>query len=244
MDVAIRKDVMLHAYLLAQSGLPIVYSGDEVGQVNDYTYKDDPEKAEDSRYIHRGRFDWALVDRIEEPGSVQQRLYDALQRLGGHPSRGGGLDADAEMSVVGYSDPAVPLDQAARGREDPARGLQLQRRGPHALDAGARRVHRPRGRRARRVRDLRARGLGLQVVAALGLRQPAQEAREGDGGHARRGARGVLGGVGGVIKDLKVVLARRRQPRRWRQERRAPPRPRGRRRPRARPRLGRARTSS
>ena len=29
MDVAIRKDVMLHAYLLTQSGLPIIYSGDE-----------------------------------------------------------------------------------------------------------------------------------------------------------------------------------------------------------------------
>ena len=54
MEVAIRKDIMLHAYMFTQSGLPIIYSGDEVGQVNDYTYKDDPEKAEGSRYIHRG----------------------------------------------------------------------------------------------------------------------------------------------------------------------------------------------
>ena len=107
MDVAIRKDVMLHAYLLSQSGLPIVYSGDEVGQVNDYTYHDDPERADDSRYIHRGRFDWSLVDRTDEPGSVQQRIYDAIQRLEEVRRTEGVFDADAEMSVVGYSDPSV-----------------------------------------------------------------------------------------------------------------------------------------
>ena len=107
MDVAIRKDVMLHAYLLTQSGLPIIYSGDEVGQVNDYTYKDDPEKAEDSRYIHRGRFDWSLVDRVDEKGSVQQHLYDALQILEGIRRDEAVFDADASVEIVGYSDPAV-----------------------------------------------------------------------------------------------------------------------------------------
>ena len=117
MDVALRKDVMLHAYLLTQSGLPIVYSGDEVGQVNDYTYKDDPEKAEDSRYIHRGRFDWALVDRIEEPGSVQQRLYDALQTLEGIRRDEPVFDADAAVEIVGYSDPAILWIRRSLGGE-------------------------------------------------------------------------------------------------------------------------------
>ena len=107
MDVAIRKDVMLHAYLLSQSGLPIIYSGDEVGQVNDYTYRDDPEKAEDSRYIHRGRFDWVLVDHVDEKGSVQQRLYDALRALEGIRRDEAVFDADATVEIVGYSDPAI-----------------------------------------------------------------------------------------------------------------------------------------
>ncbi len=30
---------MLHAYMLTQSGIPMLYSGDELGQVNDYSYK-------------------------------------------------------------------------------------------------------------------------------------------------------------------------------------------------------------
>ena len=117
MDAAVRKDVMLHAYLLAQSGLPIIYSGDEVGQVNDYTYKDDPERADDSRYIHRGRFDWALVDRAEEPGTVQQRLYDALQQLEGIRRDETVFDADAQMRVVDYSDSQILWIERRRGEE-------------------------------------------------------------------------------------------------------------------------------
>ena len=31
---------MLNAYLFIQSGIPVIYSGDEIGQVNDYSYKE------------------------------------------------------------------------------------------------------------------------------------------------------------------------------------------------------------
>ena len=54
MEQAIKLDLMLHAYMFMQSGIPVLYSGDEIGQVNDYTYKENPDKAADSRYIHRG----------------------------------------------------------------------------------------------------------------------------------------------------------------------------------------------
>ena len=118
MEVAVRKDVMLHAYLLTQSGLPIIYSGDEVGQVNDYAYKDDPERADDSRYVHRGRFDWTLVDQVEERGSVAARIFGALSRLEA-VRRGDELfDADAQAHVVDYSDQAVLwIVRRAGGRE-------------------------------------------------------------------------------------------------------------------------------
>lgn len=80
-DLAIRRVLMLHAYMFTQSGIPVLYSGDEIGQLNDHTYKSVPEKVEDSRYIHRGKFAWELVDKIEENGSVQERIFHGLQKL-------------------------------------------------------------------------------------------------------------------------------------------------------------------
>jgi len=81
MERAIRKDLMLHAYMFMQSGIPVLYSGDEIGQVNDYTYKEDPEKAEDSRYIHRGAMNWDHVALIADKDSVEGRMYNGLSRL-------------------------------------------------------------------------------------------------------------------------------------------------------------------
>ena len=52
-----------------------------MGQTNDYTYKEVPEKAPDSRYIHRGKFKWELVDQIREKGSVSERIFHGLEKL-------------------------------------------------------------------------------------------------------------------------------------------------------------------
>ena len=81
MDQAIRLDLMLHGFMLQQSGIPVIYSGDEVGALNDNHYKEDPEKAEDSRYIHRGQFDWKLTEKIQQEETVQNRIFYGLRRM-------------------------------------------------------------------------------------------------------------------------------------------------------------------
>ena len=80
-DQAVRMDQMLHAYMLVQSGIPVIYSGDEVAQLNDYTYKQDPDKASDSRYLHRGAFDWSVADKLDDQKSVQARVFNMLDKL-------------------------------------------------------------------------------------------------------------------------------------------------------------------
>lgn len=81
MQTAIQENLMLHAYMLTQSGIPMLYSGDELGQVNDYSYKDDAEKASDSRYLHRGAFLWELADKRKDLSTVQGQLFQMLNRL-------------------------------------------------------------------------------------------------------------------------------------------------------------------
>ena len=77
-DQAVACDLMLHGYLLAQSGIPVLYSGDEIGQTNDYTYKNDLDKCADSRYLHRGNFPW---DKVEKKDPVAMKIFDALRHM-------------------------------------------------------------------------------------------------------------------------------------------------------------------
>ena len=81
LDRAIRLDVMLHAFLFTQSGIPVLYSGDEIGQRNDYTYHENPERADDSRYLHRGDLDWDSVARRKKKGTREERVFDGIKKL-------------------------------------------------------------------------------------------------------------------------------------------------------------------
>lgn len=81
MERAISLDVMLHAYMFMQSGIPILYSGDEIGQVNDYSYKEDSNKCGDSRYLHRGAMNWENAKKIENENTVEGKLFARLSEL-------------------------------------------------------------------------------------------------------------------------------------------------------------------
>lgn len=99
---AIQKILMLNAYLLIQSGIPVIYSGDEIGQVNDYSYKEDPDadRAADSRYVHRGKFLWDVAEYRHVEGTIQQRIFEAMQKMEqirfDHPIFGGQADVWTE----------------------------------------------------------------------------------------------------------------------------------------------------
>lgn len=97
MKAAIRLDIMLHAYMLMQSGIPMLYSGDEIGQVNDYTYKEDPDKCADSRYIHRGVFRWDFAKKRKNKGTVEGQIFQSLDYLEKLRKQEKVFDADAKV---------------------------------------------------------------------------------------------------------------------------------------------------
>src|SRR5699024_2216086 len=72
---------MLHGYMLTQSGIPVIYSGDEIGQCNDYSYKANPHKAADSRYVHRGAFRWDLAQKRFEEETPQYKIFRSIQKM-------------------------------------------------------------------------------------------------------------------------------------------------------------------
>lgn len=107
MERAVRLDVMLHGYMFMQSGIPVIYSGDEIGQINDYSYKDNPAKAADSRYVHRGAMDWTLAENIGDPATVQGRLFGALNRLAQIRRREKVFVSGADLRTVDTGDKSV-----------------------------------------------------------------------------------------------------------------------------------------
>lgn len=102
LERAVACDLTLHAWMLSQSGIPVVYSGDEVGRLNDWTYREDPDRREDSRYIHRGKFQWDLAALRTDGGTPQGKLFQGLRRLealrAAEPCFDGGADVSVEDS--------------------------------------------------------------------------------------------------------------------------------------------------
>jgi amylosucrase len=80
-ELALRRILLIHGVILAIGGLPLIYLGDEIGTLNDYAYRDDPAKADDSRWVHRPFMDWARATRRADPATVEGRLYQRLGQL-------------------------------------------------------------------------------------------------------------------------------------------------------------------
>ncbi len=77
----IRRVLLMHAACMSLEGFVMLSSGDEIGQVNDYGYKENPDLAADSRYLHRSPFRWDNAAMRTQEGTVQYGVWEGLKRL-------------------------------------------------------------------------------------------------------------------------------------------------------------------
>jgi len=80
-DNSIKRILLLHGMILAFGGIPLLYYGDEIGTLNDCTYLDDENKANDSRWAHRPNIDWKKAELRHQPGTVEHRIFNALKKM-------------------------------------------------------------------------------------------------------------------------------------------------------------------
>ena len=78
---AIKLILLLHSMILSFGGIPLLYYGDELATLNDYRYRDNPSKSNDSRWVNRPRLDWERAERRHTPGTVEFRVFNALRKL-------------------------------------------------------------------------------------------------------------------------------------------------------------------
>ena len=107
LDWALRLDESLHAFIFTLSGLPVLYSGDEIVRENDYGYHQDPDKAADSRYLHRGDMDWEAAESRHDPETPEGRLFLALRRLESLRSAHRVFDSRADVWLLETGDDSV-----------------------------------------------------------------------------------------------------------------------------------------
>lgn len=80
-ELAIRRILLLHGIITLIGGIPLIYLGDELGMLNDYSYDRDPAKTGDSRWLHRSRFDWQDAESRHDINTLAGRIYKGLLRL-------------------------------------------------------------------------------------------------------------------------------------------------------------------
>ncbi len=78
---AIKLILLLHGMIMSFGGIPLLYYGDAIGTLNDDSYRNDPHKQGDSRWVHRPSIDWDKAERRKTPGTVEYEIFSELKRM-------------------------------------------------------------------------------------------------------------------------------------------------------------------
>lgn len=78
---ALRRLLLLHGLVLGFGALPVLYMGDELGQTNDYSFRQRPDRAMDSRWLQRPMLDEQRFAERHDRDTQAGRVYAALREL-------------------------------------------------------------------------------------------------------------------------------------------------------------------
>lgn len=80
-ELALRRIELLYGLVSSLVGIPMVFSGDELAALNDYSYMDEPDHAEDNRWMHRPRIDWTRAGQQRAEGRPGARIFASIARF-------------------------------------------------------------------------------------------------------------------------------------------------------------------
>ena len=118
LEQAISLDEMLHAFMFTLSGVPVLYSGDEIAQENDNAYHNDPLKREDSRYLHRGDMDWKKAALRTRKTTPEGRIFGAISKMEALRAEHPVFDTEADTWLLDTgSDQVLGVGRYYRGEQ-------------------------------------------------------------------------------------------------------------------------------
>ncbi len=117
LESALEQDIALHALIFTLSGVPVLYSGDEIAMLNDDAYHADPLKADDSRYLHRGDMDWAAAKKRTDAATPEGRVFSAIRRMEALRAEHPAFDAAAKVRLLPVDCNSMLAIERRRGGE-------------------------------------------------------------------------------------------------------------------------------
>lgn len=80
-DLSIKRMSLLYAINMFIGGIPLIYLGDELALLNDKSYKENPSRKGDSRWVHRVALDKKSMKARKNKGTVENRIFTNLQKM-------------------------------------------------------------------------------------------------------------------------------------------------------------------
>lgn len=80
-ELAIQRIMMLHSVMMTYGGIPLIYAGDELARLNDYSFENDPHFSYDNRWMHRPVMDWKQAEKRKKKTTIEGKVFGQLQKL-------------------------------------------------------------------------------------------------------------------------------------------------------------------
>jgi amylosucrase len=77
-DLALGRFFLAHAIVYGWGGIPVLWSGDELGTPNDPAWAQEPGHETDNRWAHRPRLDWRRAEQRHDLRTVPGRVFTGL----------------------------------------------------------------------------------------------------------------------------------------------------------------------
>ncbi|WP_187366821.1 alpha-amylase family protein [Nocardioides dongxiaopingii] len=106
-DGAFARLYLGHAIIAGWGGVPVIWSGDELGLPNDPDWAAEPGHGDDNRWAHRPRVTGAALARRHDPATDEARVHSGIAHLMRTRRTLPQLHAGAPVEVLTDTDPGV-----------------------------------------------------------------------------------------------------------------------------------------
>jgi len=78
-ETALKRIYLMYGITFSIGGIPLLYSGDELGLLNDYRYLEEAHKRHDARWVHRVAVDNEMVTNVMSDADATRDLVDSVR---------------------------------------------------------------------------------------------------------------------------------------------------------------------